>query len=307
MRRSFPFEDLSDDEFEQLVVAVCRHVLGTGVFSFATGKDGGRDGRFTGTATKFPSAGAPLSGKFVIQAKHTANPVASCSDSEFKAVLKKEKPRVKTLVQAEELEHYLLFTNRKGPAGAVTAIENDLKSQGSKTAHLVSTETLRSWLVVTSIWHELGFDRYERSFTISPDELTELVSEFHTAVTTAVPDADSGTDFTYVEKSKKNKINKLSDAYYNVIVTHSLPHFKQISDFLKNPRNVNFADSYHDSADEIRQKIATNVSGFEHFDDALTYVYDEITSSNPKLCKKRRFVTLFLHYMYFNCDIGQHA
>lgn len=308
MRRSYPFEDLSSDEFEELVVMVCRHVLGTGVFAFATGKDGGRDGKFSGTASKFPSEAAPLSGKFIIQAKHTANPVASCSDSEFKAVIKKEKPRIQALVDAKELGHYVIFTNRKGLAGAVTKIEGDLVALGPESVHLITLDTLRQLLIANpSVWRNLGFDRYERSFTISPDELTELVSEFYATLTTPVADTDTETDFTYVEKKKKNKINNLSDAYYSMILNNSLPYFKTISDFLKNPRNTKLTEQYQDTIDEIRQKILTNIDGFERFDDALTYIYDNVTEGNEKLAQKRRFVTIFLHYMYFSCDIGQHA
>ena len=77
MRRSYPLHDLSDDEFETLVNKVCMMQLGMGVVSFAAGKDGGRDGKFEGTAQRFPSEASPLSGKFIIQAKWTSNPAAS--------------------------------------------------------------------------------------------------------------------------------------------------------------------------------------------------------------------------------------
>src|SRR5579863_10324609 len=105
--------ELHDEHFEQLVIQICIQVLGTGTFSFAPGKDGGRDGRFTGTAQAYPSVKSPLKGKFVIQAKHTRNGAASCSDRDFTQILKKELPRIAALVKSGELEHYLLFTNRR--------------------------------------------------------------------------------------------------------------------------------------------------------------------------------------------------
>jgi hypothetical protein len=105
--------ELNDEQFERLVIQICIQVLGTGTFSFALGKDGGRDGRFTGTAQSFPSRNDPLTGKFVIQAKHTRNAAASCSDSEFTQIVKKEVKRIVALVKNGELEHYLLFTNRR--------------------------------------------------------------------------------------------------------------------------------------------------------------------------------------------------
>ncbi len=106
---------------------------------------------------------------------------------------------------------------------------------------------------------------------------------------------------------KKNKINKLSPAYFNEIRTRSLPYFKQIEDFLRNPRNVDFKDMYEDTADEIRRKLIAATPPFESFDIALTCIIDLVTANNPELSKRRRFATVFLHYMYYTCDIGQHA
>ncbi|MCR6638988.1 MAG: restriction endonuclease [Sporocytophaga sp.] len=80
----YRLELLDDSTFENLVNRLCQEILGLGVISFSKGKDGGRDGKFTGIANKFPSEASPWCGKFIIQAKHTENPVSSCSDSDFK-------------------------------------------------------------------------------------------------------------------------------------------------------------------------------------------------------------------------------
>lgn len=82
-----PFHDLSEAEFETLVVAICRELLGVSTTGFAPGPDGGKDGIFEGTANRFPSDIDPAKGKFVIQAKHAQSPIASCSDSDFKKTL----------------------------------------------------------------------------------------------------------------------------------------------------------------------------------------------------------------------------
>src|SRR5262245_52055347 len=110
---TYRLHELHDENFERLVIQICMQVLGMGTFSFAPGKDGGRDGRFNGTAHSFPSPKKPLSGKFVIQAKHTRNPAASCSDAAFTQIIKAELPKVRKLARAGELQHYLLFTNRR--------------------------------------------------------------------------------------------------------------------------------------------------------------------------------------------------
>ena len=45
----YAYHDLSPDQFESLVVAVCQFLLGAAVQGFATGRDGGRDAKFMGT------------------------------------------------------------------------------------------------------------------------------------------------------------------------------------------------------------------------------------------------------------------
>src|SRR5476649_1841038 len=116
MRRAFPFQDLSTDEFEELTRHICMKILGTGTIAFAEGKDGGRDGTFEGTAQSFPSTASPLKGKFIIQAKNTTNPVASCSDTYFSKLLDDEIPKLRKLVENGELDNYFVFSNRRKPA-----------------------------------------------------------------------------------------------------------------------------------------------------------------------------------------------
>lgn len=307
LHRTFPIHDLSDDEFETLAAAICYFILGTGTVVFAAGPDGGRDGAFHGTATKFPSAAAPLVGKFIVQAKHTQNPAASCSDSAFNRTLIGEHPKLVKLIEKGELEHYLLFTNRKKPASDSITKEAALVALGLASAHLIGIEQLRLWLTLhPEIWTKLGFDRFETPLRIQVDDLTTVVSAFHETITGSLASA-ADPDFTYVTKPKKNKINKLTDEYWEEIRTRSLPYFKTIEDFLRNPRNIDFKDMYEDTADEIRRKLIATSSYFATFDDALTYVIDLVTTNNPDLNKRRRFASIFLHYMYYTCDIGQHA
>ena len=54
----FAYEDLSDDQFEVLIVLLCQRLLGISVQGFAKGPDGGRDAKFVGTAELHPSKAA---------------------------------------------------------------------------------------------------------------------------------------------------------------------------------------------------------------------------------------------------------
>lgn len=109
----YPLYNLNDEEFEKLSALICERILGTGTIVFSLGKDGGRDAKFTGRANRFPSEAKPWDGKFIIQAKHTTDPIASCSDSKFQAIIKNELPKLKNLKNQSKIDYYLLFTNRK--------------------------------------------------------------------------------------------------------------------------------------------------------------------------------------------------
>jgi hypothetical protein len=308
MHRTFPFHDLSDDEFEELIRAISRHVLGIGVITFAAGIDGGRDAAFNGTAERFPSTKSPLSGKFILQAKHTSNPASSCSDREFGKQLTGEHPKIIALIAGGELEHYFVFTNRKKPAADGIKKEKALIALGLQTAHLLGIEQLREWLTdKPQIWKDLGFDRFELPLRIQTNDITDVITAFHSSVVEGRIVIADGADFTYVPKPRKNRINKLSQAYFEDLLVRSLPYFRPIADFLSNPRNVDFRDQYEDTVDEIRRKLLTAVPPFESFDAALTYIIDHVSIGNPGLARKRRLATVFLHYMYYTCDIGQHA
>jgi hypothetical protein len=83
-----------------------------------------------------------------------------------------------------------------------------------------------------------------------------------------------------------------------------MPHFDKIDRFLKNPRNAELAALYHDAADELKQKILVNRTQFESFDKVFVFLYEEIQKERAALRGKRRMISILLHYMYFNCDIG---
>lgn len=305
MKQHYPFHQLGDEEFEDLICHICFNILGTGTFVFAAGKDGGRDAIFEGVASKYPSEKSPLSGKFVVQAKWTSNPVASCSDSEFSRLVDGEKPKLIKLKASGELEHYLIFTNRKKPAGKGKSLEKDLKSTLSlKSAHILGLENLHLWMInFPGIWTNLGFDRFDRHLKFQTSDLIDVVTAFHQVIKAKTSPPASG--FPYKPKIEKNKINNLSHAYYEFIKSNSLPYFAEIENFLKNPRNDEFRALYEDTAHEIKGKIITSSTRFSNFDEVLTSIAEYVTTNNATLRGKRRFVSIFLHYMYYTCDIGQ--
>jgi len=130
----FAYEDLGDDEFETLIVLLCQRLLGASVQGFAKGPDGGRDAKFMGTAELHPSKAAPWVGTTIVQAKHTNGYNRNFSESDFfsttavNTVLGKEIPRIKRLCEAKQLDHYMLFANRRLAGNAETEIRDYIPS-----------------------------------------------------------------------------------------------------------------------------------------------------------------------------------
>lgn len=302
----YRLHELNGDEFEHLVVHLCREVLGTGTVNFSEGKDGGRDGRFHGKANKYPSQSSPWSGKFIVQAKRTANPTAKCADPEFSRLLDDEFPKIKRLKKAKEIDIYLVFTNRRMSAGTDSTLKKYIeKATGLKKNDVLGLETITSHLdmhrqVVTAC----GLDRFRGPLIIHPDELVEVVKAFHdNDVVADIDDTKFSFEYTDLEKTK-NPVNGLSAEYFQNIKENSDPYFADIQRFLSNPINEELANAYYTVADEFKMKITAFRHRFRTFDEVLCDLYDEILLRVPALMVRRRLVTVFLHFMYCNCDIG---
>jgi ABC-3C protein len=308
MRRDYRLYELNDDEFERLVVQICVRWLGAGVTPFAPGVDGGRDGKFHGTANCFPSAKEPLNGHCVLQAKHVSQPNKSCSDREFERLLKKEHSKIAALVKAGICDHYIVFSNRKLTGGADQKLIKVLMTLGLKSAYIVGTERLHLALDdYVDVRDSLPNRNDTAPFRFNPDDLVEVVGAFHDyAESHETSGFDSAHDFDTVKlREEKNKVNGLTADYYQeIIINGSMPHFPRIEDFLKNPRNKSFANLYHDAADELKRKILASRSKFSTFDDVFAFMCEEIQTKRAALRGKRRLVSILLHYMYCNCDIG---
>jgi len=116
----YAYENLSDGQFELLITFLCQKLLGISVQAFCTGADGGRDAKFSGTAELHPSKANPWVGLVVIQGKHTNGYNRSFSETDFFApkpnstcIVAKEMPRIKALRESKQLDHYMLFANRR--------------------------------------------------------------------------------------------------------------------------------------------------------------------------------------------------
>lgn len=299
---NYILHELDEKKFEDLVVHICIDWLGEGVNCFAAGRDGGRDARFIGTASKYPSPVNPWSGKFIIQAKHTSSPIGKVSDSTFYNYIKGEYAKISRLLKNAEIDNYLLFTNNSLPAGQNCKIIEDIRNLGINNNDIIGRERIHKHLDNhPNLVKILKLNLYNSPFDINQQDMIDIVNALHSSVKNSTTE-----NFDYIDKKKKNKINNLSEEYFEYIKENSLPLFGKIEKFFKNPRNEEYADYYLDITNELKAKIINHQEQFERFDDVFEFLYDSYINSDETLRRKKRYVSILLHYMYYTCDIGKH-
>lgn len=308
----YKLEDLSEDDFEEMVNTLCQKNLGAGVVSFTKGRDGGRDGRFEGTADSYPSKSTPWQGKFIIQAKHTTNPIASCSDNDFfgntTSIINKEIDKIKRLKKDGEIDNYLLFTNRKETTKREKARDYIRKQTGLQNVDIIGILTLETWLKQhQDVAKQYKIGQYQVPFDFYDVDIKEVIVFFNQErpklknIRTL-----TDIDFHTISKEEKNKLNGLTQAYYdNQIRSKSMEYFGQIDSFLSNPINEEYAEMYESFHIELSNIIQIKRDTFDKFEDVFSYVYNEVFNRNKDEVRKyRSLIWVFLHHLYFNCSIG---
>lgn len=309
----YPYEDLSPEQFEDLVVAVCQFLLGAGVQGFASGPDGGRDAKFVGTAELLPSTAAPWKGTVIIQAKHTNGINKSFTDSDFMSqssdatVIAEELPRITRLRAAGSLDHYLLFANRRltGQGESIIRAHVAMKSGlPAESVLLCGVEQLEMWLKRFPQAASIAcVDAIDSPLIVSSAELAELVEALSTSLGPVVSRLDDvpGSRISYVEK---NRINRMSPEYAQVLRRRYLKETQQIRDFLANPINGSMLELYMSVVDEFQLNIVAKRKNYQTFDDVMNYLFSLLFARDPLLRAHKRLTRAMVFYMYWNCDLG---
>ena len=301
----YPLENLaSDKEFEDLIALICERILGMGTIIFSIGKDGGKDAKFNGKANRFPSETAPWNGKIIIQAKHTQRPNASCSDSDFQRILKNEViPAITKLKENKEIDYYLLFTNRKLSGIQDKKIEDLFDKNINIENRVIGSGRIDLWLnEYPEIAKILNLNRLLLPLDFNENDLKDIVIAFSQLDISKgdLPEIPEDRDI-----EKKNEINKLSEEYFNDVIKRNLTYFEQINDFLQNPDNKKLLDKYNNTIDDLNEEITIHRDEYEKFEMILNHLYKIVLNKFPELNSKRALIRVFLHYMYYNCDIGK--
>ncbi len=312
----FAYEDLSDDQFEKLIVFLCQRLLGIAVQGFARGPDGGRDAKFVGTAELHPSKAAPWTGTTIIQAKHTNGYNRSFSESDFfstttaNTVLGKEIPRIKKLREAKQFDNYMLFANRRLTGNAETEIREHIASQcdiPAASLYLCGVEQLEIWLKrFPEVAKDADLDPIDSPLIVSSDDLAEVVQALARqmdGVSTLLDDPPT----VRVSYEAKNVLNEMSVEYAKAQRRKYLKETAQIRKFLAAPENLELLRMYESVVDEFQLKIIAKRKDYQTFDEVLEYLVDLLFNRDPVLRQHahKRLTRAVLFYMYWNCDLGE--
>lgn len=314
----YRYEDLGDEQFEILIILLCRHLLGSSIKGFSKGADGGRDAKFVGTAELHPSKMSPWEGTTIVQAKHTNGYNRHFSESDFysvksaNTVIGEEVPRIRKLRQAKQLDHYMLFSNRRLAGNADQVITAHIAKECSlpeASIYLCGIEQLELWLKQFPQVVKLAqLDPVDSPLIVSPDELALVVQAFavHDTDIAEVLDAPPAERTSY---EHKNKINNMSPEYGREQRTRYLKDTAQIRKFLAAPENLDILKSYEAAVEEFQLKIIAKRKEYQDFDSVMNYLVDLLFKRDPVLrqTKHKRLTRALLFYMYWNCDIGEVA
>lgn len=312
----FAYEDLSDSQFETLIVFLCQRLLGISVKGFAKGPDGGRDAKFVGTAELHPSKAAPWVGTTIVQAKHTNGHNRNFSEPDFfstkssSTVLSEEIPRIKKLRENKQLDHYMLFANRRLAGNAETEISDYLSAQcgiPASSIYLCGLEQLEMLLkTFPDIAEKANLDPVDSPLIVSPDDLAEVVQALARQKDTVseLLDDPPTQRMNFVQK---NALNNMSAEYANAQIKRYLKETAQIQTFLAAPENLELLRMYESVVDEFQLKIIAKRKDYQTFDAVMEYLVDLLFNRDAVLRQHahKRLTRAVLFYMYWNCDIGE--
>jgi hypothetical protein len=309
----YAYEDLSPTQFEDLIVFLCQRLLGISVQGFSTGQDGGRDAKFVGTAELHPSKAAPWVGTVIIQAKHTNGYNKHFSEADFfsdtgeNTVLAKEIRRIKQLRVSKQLDHYMLFANRRLAGNAESEIRTYISKRcdlSEPSIYLCGVEQLEKWLkTFPEVAKLAGIDPVDSPLIVSPDELAEVIDALAANSKTIAVAFDQPVPRVLYET--KNKLNNMSDAYARQQRLNYLKETGPIQDFLANPQNLELQKKYTIVIEEFQLQITSKRKDYQTFDEVMEYIARLLFDRDVILRRNKRLTRAVLFYMYWICDIGE--
>ncbi len=312
----YAYENLSPEQFENLIVFLCQRLLGIATQGFSKGPDGGRDAKFIGKAELHPSRSAPWSGTVIIQSKHTNGYNKHFSEHDFfnpssvNNVIAEEIPRITNLRNGKNLDHYMLFSNRRLAGNAESEIQSYISNQCDiplGSIYLCGIEQLEMLLKTFQDVSKLAnLDPIDSPLIVSPNDLAEVVQAF-AAQKEAIQDILDAPPTKRILYEEKNVLNNMSEEYAKAQKKRYLKETTQIQAFLAAPENLELLRFYESAVEEFQLKIIAYRKDYQTFDKIMEYLLDLLFARDPILRQgtHKRLTRAMLFYMYWNCDIGE--
>lgn len=141
---------------------------------------------------------------------------------------------------------------------------------------------------------------------LTPNDIAEILKEFTKQNPQLISDVTP--EIAKIQRtsfSDKNALNNLSEGYIKLIQQSSLPFFEQLNSFLSKAENQEIKDMYLNIVGDLQKVILVKRSNYIFFDDFFTIIEETCKIKFPELAKNRRKLQILLHFMYFQCDIGE--
>lgn len=315
----FQYFDLTSERFENLVIEICSILFGMGIRSYTAGRDRGKDAVFEGTANEFPNKSNPWTGKVVIQAKHTYAIGQYFGDKKFvgnkSSVISKEIPKIKRMFENNELDYYIIFSNRHlTPNGEDKVISEISKQTGlpPQNIYLVGIEYLDRFLYnhydIVTLPH-IDLEPLNASPQIELTDIAEVIENLAYESYKYKNKNTFNNDQRPVNRTNfeaKNKLNNLSNAYAQLLKKTYIQEMKYVDQLLKDPHNKSIKSKYQNTIMDLNLKIILHdLEKNIAFDLILNKIFDYFIGRNPILKQHKDLTRMLLFYMYWNCDIGK--
>ncbi len=306
------YHNLSDRQFEELVIELCVELLGHKVQGFVSGTDGGRDARFVGQAALFRD----WNGTIVIQAKHTEMMNRKFSENDFfgageKSVIGKEIPKIQALIAAKELDYYMLFANRRLTGVTEAEIRSRIASEtGLDKDHIKLIDTSELDRLVKRF--PAAVDRADLNPARSPADIDpQDLAEVITALAQYRQQFDELMEGTEpppehrITPEQKNQAKGLRQEYFRKQIRPTMVDFSSIRRFLGHPDNQPYVKLYEDTAAELEAKLDAWTDPEVPYEKLLEVLISRLFDRDIDLRNNRRLTRTVVFYMYCNCDIAK--
>ena len=226
--------------------------------------------------------------------------------------------KIKTNIEHKIYEtfpnHYFFITTKK--KDYTTEFDTEGKYAFDKTKNVIDIEDLLKAIKnlpieiqqeVLSIL-ESNVSKFKGNFIedITPQDIAKMLNEFSAQNPSLINSiSDTIREIQRTNFSAKNKINNLSEGYIKLIQQKSLPFFEQFRVFLEKFENRDFKKIYFNITSDLQKVILVKRTEYEKFDDIFAAIEETCKAKVPALVADRRNLQILLHFMYFQCDVGE--